>query len=274
VLVALHLTRVGIAFYTYGFRPYPQLPDELAKVVDPGEGGRQQRIMTFAAMRSTDPSYPLALPHNLPCEYEVPAFFGYDPLVQRFGRYKACLNRVLAQPQEALAAYGVRWLLVHRTAWGGWQPQTPNRFERFFGFVELLKTLGSNPQLPLGELTEYVKVIEIADAAPLAFDTARPTESLPLRMTVAGLDIELVPEPAPRKIVANFLRYPDIVATADGSRVEVSEDEWQRIVVAPPANAKDIRIRYAPPRATGIALAAVLTLVGAAATLACRTLRA
>jgi len=114
VLVALHLTRVGIAFYTYGFRPYPQLPAELAKVEDPDEDGRQQRIMTIGAMRSTDPSYPLAMPHNLPCEYEVQAFYGYDLLVQRFGRYNACLERVLTQLQATLAAYGVRWLLVHR----------------------------------------------------------------------------------------------------------------------------------------------------------------
>ena len=83
VLVALHLTREVIACYTYGFRPYPQLPAELAKVVDPDEDGRQQRIMTIGAMRSTDPSYPLAMPHNLPCEYELQAFYGYDLLVHR-----------------------------------------------------------------------------------------------------------------------------------------------------------------------------------------------
>jgi hypothetical protein len=119
-------------------------------------------------------------------------------------------------------------------------------------------------------LDDYVRVIEIPDAAPLAFDTARPANALPLHMSVAGLVIELAPEPQPRKIVANFLRYPDIVATADGNSVEVSEDEWQRIVVAAPAGAKDIRIRYAPPRGPGIAIAFTLALVGAAATLACR----
>ena len=270
VLVALHLTRVGIAFYTYGFRPYPQLPAELAKLVEPAEAGRQQRIMTFAAMRSTDFSYPLALPHNLPVEYKVPAFYGYDPLVQRFGRYHACLERVLTEPQATLAAYGVRWLLVHRTAWGGWEPQTPNRFERLYPFVELLNTLGTNRQESLPELDEYLKVIEIPDAAPLAFDAAEPSAPLPLHMSVAGLGIGLVPEPETRRIVANFLWYPDIVATADGSRADVSEDEWQRIVVSAPAGAKEIRIRYAPPRTPGIAIALLLSLVGVVATLACR----
>jgi hypothetical protein len=270
VLVALHLTRVGIAFYTYGFRPYPQLTAELAKVVEPHEGGRQQRIMSFGAMRSTDPSYPLTMPHNLPCQYEVPAFFGYDPLVQRFGRVIACMERLIQRPQETLAAYGVRWLLVHRTAWGGWEPQTPNRFEREFPFVPLLEKLDGNPQRMLGELDEYVRVIEIPDAAPLAFDAARPTDALPLRMSVAGLGIDLEPAAAARNIVANFLRYPDIVATADGNPVAVTEDEWQRIIVAVPAGARQIQVRYSPPRATGIAIALVLSLVGVVATLACR----
>jgi hypothetical protein len=274
VLVALHLTRVGIAFYTYGFRPYPQLPTELAKVVGPDDGGRQQRIMSFAAMRSTDPSYPLAVPHNLPCEYELPAFFGYDPLVQRFGRYTACLERVLAKPQAAFAAYGVRWLLVHRTAWGGWEPHTPNRFERKFPFVPLLAKIDSNPQRSLGELDDYVRVFELPDAAPLAFDAAQRTEPLPLQMSVAGLCIDLEPAAAARNIVANFLRYPDIVATADGKPVAVTEDEWQRIVLNVPADAKQIRIRYSPPRAVGITIAAVLALMGAAAVLVCHQVRA
>jgi hypothetical protein len=269
VLIALHLTRVGLAFFTYGFRPYSPLPVELAKVVGPDEAGRQQRIMSFAAMRSTDPSYPLAMPHNLPCEYEVPAFFGYDPLVQRFGRYHGCLKRVLAQPRAAFAAYGVRWLLVHRTAWGGWQPETPNRFERVFPFLDLLAKLGDLKEVPLAELNEFVKVIEIPDASPLAFDAARPTDSLPLRMSVAGLDIELAPEPEPRKIVANFLRYPDIVATADGKPAAVTEDEWQRILVEVPADAKAIRIRYSPPRVIGIVMGVLLAAAGAVAMYAC-----
>jgi hypothetical protein len=96
--------------------------------------------------------------------------------VQRFGRYNACLERVLTQPQATLAAYGVRWLLVHRTAWGGWEPETPNRFERVYPFVGLLNTLVDNQQLSLQEIDDYLKVIEIPDVSPLAFDTARPTE--------------------------------------------------------------------------------------------------
>ena len=271
VLVALHLTRVGIAFYTYGFRPYPELPTELAKVIGLDEAGRQQRLMSFAAMRSTDPSYPFALPHNLPCVYEVPALFGYDPLVQRFSRYNACLKRVLTQPEAALAAYGVRWLVVHRTVWGGWDQQTPNRFENIFPFVELLNTpLGRNPQQPLGTMTDYVKVIEVPDAAPLAFDVDRPADALPLRMSVAGLEISLEPESQPRKIVANFLRYPDMVATVDGQPAEVMEDQWQRIEVAAPPHARTIRIRYSPPKAPGMVMALILALGAAGAMLVCR----
>jgi hypothetical protein len=237
MLIALHLTRAGIAFYTYGFRPYPALPAELAGLIGPDENGRQQRIMSFGAMRSTDPSYPLSLPHNLPCEYEVPAVLGYDPLVQRFGRYNACLERLGPEPQTGLAAYGVRWLLVHRTAWRGWEPQTPNRFERVFPLLYLLRTLGTAKELSLPSLNEYLTVLEIPNPAPLAFDTASPTEALPLRMSMAGLAIDVDPRREPRNIVANFLWYPSIAATADDKPATVIEDEWHRIVVAAPAGA-------------------------------------
>ena len=271
MLVALHLTRAGIAFYTYGFRPYPALPAELAKLIGPDENGRQQRIMSFGAMRSTDPSYPLSLPHNLPCEYEVPAVLGYDPLVQRFGRYNACLERLSSDPQTTLAAYGVRWLLVHRTAWRGWEPQTPNRFERVFPLLYLLRTLGSLKEVALPSLNEYLSVLEIPNPAPLAFDTARPTEALPLRMSMAGLAIDVDPRSEPRNIVANFLWYPSIAATADDKPTTVTEDEWHRIVVAAPTGARQIRIRYLPPRATGRAMALFMALVGVVAMLACRS---
>ncbi len=138
-----------------------------------------------------------------------------------------------------------------------------------FPFLDLLAKLGELKEVPLAELNEFVKVIEIPDAAPLAFDTARPTESLPLRMSVAGLDIELGPEPEPRKIVANFLRYPDIVAMADGKPAAVTEDTWQRIAVEVPADTKEVRIRYSPPRATGIVMGVLLAAVGAVAMYAC-----
>jgi hypothetical protein len=88
-------------------------------------------------------------------------------------------------------------------------------------------------------------------------------------MSVAGLDIDLVSESEPRKIVANFLRYPNIVATADGKPAAVTEDEWQRIVLDVPADAKQIRIRYSPPRAPGIVMGLLLAAAGAVAMYAC-----
>jgi hypothetical protein len=269
-LVALHLTRVGIAFFVYGFTPYPQLPQQLLAVIGPDASGRQQRVMSFAAMRSSDPSYPLALPHNLPCEYGVPALLGYNPLVQRFGRFNACLQRIADRPREALAAYGVRWLLVHRTDWGGWPPQTQNPFERVFPLLSLLGELGGNPQVPLPELDEFLKVIEVADAAPLAFDASRPRDALPLSMSVAGLDIDLDQADEPRLVVANFLRYPDVVATADGRPVTVTEDEWQRIVAAVPAGASELRIRYRAPWAKAMGFALIPAFIGVVGMVACR----
>lgn len=271
MLVGLHLTRVvGISFYTYGFRPYPPLPRELAAILGPDEAGHQQRFLSSAALQSSDPSYPLAVPRNLPCVYGIPGFFGYDPVIERLGRYTSCVQRVTANPQAALAAYGVRWLLVHRIAWSGDELHSENPLEKMVVFGHVLASLVRNPQVSLPELNDFVRVFEIPDAAPLAFDVAEPARPLPLRMTAAGLDIDLRPTEMPRSVVANFLRYPDISATADGKPVEVSEDEWQRIVMDVPPGATAVRIRYSPPLAPGRAVALVLAIVGGASLLVCR----
>lgn len=275
ILLAVHVSQSVIAFYTYAFRPFPQLPPEFLQLLGPDESGHRQRVMSFAAWRSSDPSYPLALPHNLPSEYEVPAVVGYNPLIQRFGRFTRCLERIAADPRAGLSAYGVRWLVVHRTAWGGWQPESENRFERIFPLLELLKALGDNRHISLPALDDYVKIVENSDAAPLAFDAAAPTTPLPMRTTAAGLDIDLGPGgdrgDGPRSVVANFLRYPDIVATADGLPLEVGEDQWQRIVVRVPAGARSLRIRYRPPWGTGCLIAVLPAVLGVVATRLCRS---
>lgn len=271
VLVILHMTRVGgLAFYTYGFRPYPPLDPAIARLVEPDPTGLQNRVVSFAALQTADPSYPLALPRNLPCLHEVPALFGYDPIVERLERYRSCVARVAENPQAALAAYGVRWLLVHRTAWGGWEASPNQVFEQRITFVHLLKSLSHNPEVSPPELAEYVRIFEIPNAAPLAFDESNPSRPLRLEMTTAGLVITLEPEPRPRRIVANFLWYPTMTATADGRPTEVGEDAWQRMVVEVPAGASDLRIRHTPPRGLGIALALLASLAGGVSLMVCR----
>jgi hypothetical protein len=268
-LILLHLTRVGIAFYTYDFRPYPLLPESLAQAISPQTAGGQHRIMSFAAMRTTDPSYPLALPHNLPCHYAVPAFFGYDPLVQRFGRYTACLDRLQQDPRRALAAYGVRWLFVHRTVSGGWMPQTPNRFEWVLPYANVLEKLGQAQRLTLGDSDEFVSVVEIPEAAPLAFDADDPGTSLPLMLDVSGAYVGLEPKDAPRQVVFNFLRYPDLVASVDEAPAPVLEDEWQRSVVEVPARGRHVRLAYSPPKGPGLLVSFGCLGVGVISLLVC-----
>ena len=270
LLMALHLAHVDVAFFAYGFPPYPPLPSALAAVLGAEPGRPTSRIMSFAAMRSTDPSYPLVAPHNLPCHYGLPAFFGYDPLVQRFGRFRACVQRVDAAPAEALAAYGVRWLVAHRTTWGGWLPQTRSRFERVIPFLGVLKTLGGNRALDMPELGDRLVVMEVPNAAPLAFDAAAPTVPLALRADAAGLDIDIDPVPQARRVIANFLRYPDMAATADGRPAVVGEDQWQRIVVEVPAGARTVHVGYRPPRLLGLILAATALAFGLTVLPACR----
>jgi hypothetical protein len=267
-LLALHLAHADIAFYSYGFRPYPAVPAALQSALSLSDGS-PTRVLSVAAMRSRDPSYPLAMPHNIGCLPGVPTVHGYNPLVQRFGRYQSCLDRIFADPAPSLAAYGVGRVLIHRTATNGFPPQTPNRFEQVVPFANLASRLTPDRMTSIGDPETVIAVAEFP-AAPLAFDRTSPNDGLAFRLSVAGIDIELEPLAHERAIVANFLHYPDFVAHADGLPARLGADEWQRIAVDVPAGASRITIRYRPPWTTGLMLALAPAALAAITLEACR----
>ncbi len=267
-LLAHHLPHADIAFYSYGFSPYPAFPAALKSALIMADGS-PTRVLSVAAMRSRDPSYPLAMPHNIGCLPGVPALHGYNPLVQRFGRYQTCLDRIFSDPAPALAAYGVGRVLIHRSATGGFPPQTPNRFEQVVPFGNLASRLTPARVTSIGDPHDVLAVAELP-AAPLAFDRSSPNEGLAFRLSVAGIDIDLEPPTDECAIVANFLYYPDFVAHADGRPARIETDEWQRIVVDVPAGTKRVTIHYRPPWITGILLALVPAAFAAITIEACR----
>lgn len=263
--VAWHIPHTRIAFYSYGFRPYPGLPDDLAALLRPAGGPPRERVFPITIWRSDDPSYPLALPHNIPCVEEIPSLLGYNPLVAHLKRYERCLERIRRDPAAGLAAYGCGKVLLHRTMTGGYQARSANRFERIAPLGDLLTRVPEDSYRlePLGETGNFVTVVTLPAAAPLAFATSSPREPLALSMSVQGLDIALEPGPA-RQVVLNFLHYPDMRASADGAPLPVAEDDWGRMVVDVPANTRRLTLRYVPPWGVGCALAIPLVVAGAA----------
>ena len=278
VLLAWHVPHTEIAFYTYGFRPYPRLPADLGAVIA-GQGvGSARRIMPVCAMRTDDPSYGLALAHNVSCVHGIASVTGYDPVTAVLGPYRRFHQRLQRDPARALAAAGVGHILVHRTATGGYPPRSTNFYERVIVMEDEVRRLPPDAvtDVSLPETGDIIKLFAIEDPAPLAFCEAVPNEPLRLDMGVSGLDVELpaataAPADAAGQwtIVVNFSLYPDMQGFVDGIRVPLREDSWGRIAVDVPADGMRLAIRYMPPWTTGLLLAAIPLSLGIACLIAC-----
>jgi hypothetical protein len=265
-LLAWHVTRLDIAFYRYGFVPYPELPTSLEDALA-GEAGPQHRVLSIAAMRTTDPTYPLALPHALSCLYEIPTFYGYNPVMWNHRRYKAVLDRALDHPTTGLEEYGVGAILVHRTLSADWRPTSSNPGERIaLNYELLLKADQSHPQRLGPDVDAIVHLFKLPGAKPLAFSPgAAPPESVgfPVTLRADGIDVDLGSRTAADPVTVNVLAWPRLLATADGRPVAVAEDAWGRLVAAVPAGAKKLAIRYRPDWQRGLTLALVPAVLGA-----------
>lgn len=265
ILLALHVQSLDIAFYLYGFDPYPRLPAGLAATLS-DEGRPRHRLLSLAAMRSSDPSYPLAIPHDLTCQYELPALYGYDPVMQSHRAYLDCLKRVMADPQRGLEAYGVRRIVAHRTLSSkGSAPRSANSFERVLPLAEVLDSIDKGQMLTLGESDAFVRVFDLPDAAPLAFTQADTASPFPVRLRADGVDVDLAGRRDDRPVVVNVLWWPRLTATAAEQTLKLAADEWGRVVVDVPAGASTLAVRYRPDwlRGAGLAsLAAAFGLVG------------
>jgi len=272
VFLAAHVACLDVAFYLYGFDPYPPLPAPLAAALS--EDGRpQHRLVSIAAWRTSDPSYPLAVPHNLPAVYRLPALTGYSPVMQSHRGFVACTNRLMASPKEGLAAYGVRHVVVHRTlAPSVAPPRSANPFERVYPFAELLPHVDMSREAALGDTAEFVRVFDVPGVMPLASaagDAARP---LPVDLRADGIDVDLTALPEGGRVLVNALWWPQFTARADGALLEAVPDEWNRTLVEVPAGAGRLTVRFEPRWSAGLPPAALLAVLGGLAAVACALL--
>jgi hypothetical protein len=272
VLLAAHVSCLDVAFYLYGFDPYPPLPPALTAAL--AEGGRpQHRLLSVAAWRTSDPTYPLALPHDLPAVYGLPSPAGYSPVMQSHRGYVTCMSRLQDAPREGLAAYGVGRVVVHRTlAPAVAPPRSANPFERVYPLSELLPYVDMSREVPIGEAGEFVKVFDVPGAVPLASATGDAARPLPVDLRADGIDVDLEGLPEGGRVLVNALWWPQFAARADGRPVGTAADEWNRTVVEVPAGARRLTVRFEPQWIRGLVPAAVLAGLGGLAAVACARL--
>lgn len=264
LLLFYHVSCARASFYSYGFRPYPSLPADLLQLLRSPEGKTSYRSIFCAAQRSADPSYPFCLPQSLSTVYELPAMTGYDPLLSRKAVFVQARSRLETKLEAALRAYGVRWVLLHRSVWMGrpYSQRTSPRLEIDIPFDP--KTVHFAKVHEPKSLAGAVLVGETHAPDPLCFIAGAPSKEFPVRFGAYGIDVELDRPAEPRTVVVNFLRYRAMRAYVDGTPTPIRLDDWRRMVIDVPSGARKLEIRYQPPWKRGVAAGCLLVALGLA----------
>jgi hypothetical protein len=265
VLILYNVTLTRGAFYDYGDDPYPQLPGALTSLLTGDPPATRGRVLPIAPERSQVPDYVRSLMLDFPSYYGIASLDGYDPFVRDTVQFRRAWERLNAQPHDAARAYGVRWLLVHRTA----TVQPPLRPGRSRRFMEVVSTerqhiaaalrAGATVRLSLPDLTVY----ELADADPLAFSSSS-RRALPLKLGQNGVDVDVRGLERGAHAVVNVLLLPGMEASVEGGRpAAITADAWDRVAVKVPTGTRELRLRYAPPWRRAGSVAFILTLLAA-----------
>jgi hypothetical protein len=264
LILMYHVSCARSSFYNYGFHPYPALPADLLQLVGSPDGKTPYRHLFCAPHRSFDPTYPYSLPHAMPVLYELPALTGYDPLLERKPDFMQVAERLDRDIDGTLRAYGVRWVLIHRTIWQG-NPVSPGTSRILECLVRFNASRVNFAAIHEPEsLRGILKVGETRTPDPLCFVAGSPAQALPLRFDARGIEATLSRPAKEQAVVVNFLLHPVMKAYVDGKPTPLGKDDWLRIVVNVPQGAEKLEVFYQPPWMPGLLAGAVLATLGLA----------
>ncbi len=247
VLMLYHVSLSRNSLWSYGDRPYPELPREIADRVLPSHDPQAGRVWWYGPFRSGLPGFANMLPLSLPSAYGAYGFGGYDPVIEVRPETRAFQEKFAASPAEAGRAYGMRWVLVanpeyYKQEWEYWW--TVRKSNWCCGFSDSAWPNYQAKFLPAAELRvrrEEVSLYELPDADPMAFDRANPKTPLPLEFHGWGAEVE-VPGKGPRTIVVNIVVRPWLQAASGSQRLESSADEWGRMEIQVPDGVTHIEV--------------------------------
>jgi len=264
-LLAYHVAMVRPAFYSYGFEPYPALPPEMAQLLK--EGGQSGeipagRILPIAPARSIAPDFPLSLNLSLPLVYGVASFDGYDPITESRPPARRASALIEKSPKAALKAFGVRWLVIHRTARSPVFSSNPmlrgmEGIPRWGGLLKQLSSLDARCAFQ----GPKVEVWDLNEPDPMAFALSGAKRALPIALFGEGVRIKLESLPQGGLVVANYFWYPSVQAFANGKEVRCGRDGWGRVVVDVPAGSRDLEVYLGARWGRGLANAGLVLLL-------------
>ena len=258
-LLLYHAAQASPSTYRLAEDPYPPLPSALSELRLGASGTELRRVFPISPWRTTAGGYAASMAHNLATYYRVPSLDGYDPLVLATAENRAVSRRLDAAPLETLRAYGVRWLIR-------FDPRvvtTAPAFERLGRRQRYLYARAA-----LGGETRFegpdFRLVELAGSSPLAFEAGVPAAALPVRLLHDRVLVALAEGARGRPTVLNFLARPGVRVRADGVALEVTADQWGRVVVTPPQGARALELDYRPGWGRGLMAAAALALIALA----------
>ncbi|MEE8546331.1 MAG: hypothetical protein V3T29_11015 [Alphaproteobacteria bacterium] len=260
-LVLFHTINARPSFYSYGEDPYPPLPAAVVALLAGDGAGQGGRILPIAPSRSAAPGYVASLQHNFPTLFGIPSLTGYDPLLSDTRENRAVAERLLAKPGDAARAYGVRWLVA-------FDPEIVD-----IGAAYTFEFLSQDQRFLLSRLARlemtriaraHYRVYEIEDPDPLAFDKAAPATPLFVNLQANAVVVGLPERLSGQGVVLNFLARPGVRVRADGVALEVTADDWGRVVITPPQGARALELDYRPGWGRGLMAAAALALIALA----------
>lgn len=265
-LLLYHCFFCQSAFYLYGEKPYAQLPPEAAALLRADGTATPGRVLGIAPPRWAGDRYSVSMLHGFPSVHGVLSFDGYDPITILKGETVEARERLSRDPVATARAYGIRWLVFHRSIAG---TGAGRMFEE--------RTLTFEPEAPAlraASLPRYsdpdIEIRELAGADPMAFWETDRGRALPVRFDGSGVQVVTAPGRG-GGLVVNVMAWPGMAAETAGRRLEVAADGYRRVRIDVPPGTAGVKVRYRPPWGAGLLAGcflgamAVLSALGARA---------
>jgi hypothetical protein len=263
-LLAYNAWHARGAFYNFADRPYPPLPRQLQELLTSGPESTRGRILAMAALRNGNPGYAQSLMHALPSYYGVASFDGYDPFTSATVENLGAQRFAEHDPIGACRAYGVRWIIVHTTAFSRrtrWTDPTIDSSEFLDPLrQEMLPHLLAGAKLRLS--LPDIEVGEVPDVDPLAFPAGARERPLAIALDQAGATVDVRPLANGGRVVVNVLLRRGIKAFVDGQSADLTTDQYGRVVVNVHRGATLLRVAYMPPWRAAIGTGSAVALLG------------
>ncbi len=222
--------------------------------------GKLHRIYPAATDRTPQRGYVNSLNHNFPSLFKISSLEGYEPLWESRAPMNRVVDKLARHPLETLRAYGVEFVVMHRTAHqeqlspGGRE----TREEKLANVPQVIAVEHALRGATAVFHSEDVDIFRVDGAEPLARSIAHPETRMDVRVEGNRLVVDTANLPGGGKILVNYLWHSGMTASAAGTELALSADDWNRIVIEVPAGSKTIdvayRIGYQLPLLAGLVL--------------------